>query len=424
MVFVMTGSRAAGRRSRRVGRGALRGISGIVLVLTIAGCTSSGHTGATTAATSTPATPSTPPVKDPVVSVDTSSTAVSYLTPVRLVVADGTFASVQVSTQTGTQALDGTVSADGASWVSEAPPKPSASYQVAATVTDSAGKSRSASASFTVAQVPSDQRVAFTVTPNDGTTVGIGQPIVVRFLTPVTQRAAMEKVMLVDAKTPAGKSVTGSWHWLNSQEVHWRPEAFWTPGTSVHLDMRIAGVKAATNRYGRKDYSQTFTIGASHLTRVDASTDRARVYRDGKLVATWPTGTGRPGLATYSGTYIVLGKASVVTMDSCSARVTCDKKNPDYYNEKEYWATRITASGTFLHAASWDGLLGRANTSHGCIHLSDADAKSFYDHAVVGDVVIVTNTGRGPQERIATQDPGLYDWNLSWSAWKAGSALK
>ena len=30
----------------------------------------------------------------------------------------------------------------------------------------------------------------------------------------------------------------------------------------------------------------------------------------------------------------------------------------------------------------------------------------------------------GPGERIATQDPGLYDWNLSWADWVAGSALK
>ncbi len=141
------------------------------------------------------------------------------------------------------------------------------------------------------------------------------------------------------------------------------------------------------------------------------------------MVDTWPSGTGRRGLETYSGTYIVLGKAKVVQMDSCSARITCDKKDPDYYDEKEYWATRITASGTFLHAASWDGVLGRANVSHGCVHLTDADAEDFYNHAVVGDVVIVSNSGRGPQERIATQDPGLYDWNLPWSTWTARSAL-
>ena len=100
--------------------------------------------------------------------------------------------------------------------------------------------------------------------------MGIGQPIVVRFLTPITERAAIEKAMLVTARTPPGADVVGSWHWLSSQEVHWRPKEFWTPGTSVHLDMRIAGVKAASNRYGRKDYSETFTIGASHVTQVDA----------------------------------------------------------------------------------------------------------------------------------------------------------
>jgi lipoprotein-anchoring transpeptidase ErfK/SrfK len=265
--------------------------------------------------------------------------------------------------------------------------------------------------------------VAFTVTPDDGATVGIGQPVAVRFLTPVTERAAMQKVMVVKAKAPDGKPVKGSWSWLNSQQVDWKPDKFWTPGTTVSLDMKIAGVKAAPGRYGRKDYSETFTIGESHITRVDAASHRIRVYRDGKLVDTWPTGTGKRGLETYSGTYVVLGKSKVVQMDSCSARITCDKKDPDFYDEKEYWATRITSSGTFLHAAGWDGQLGQANVSHGCIHLADADAKEFYQHAVAGDVVIVSNSGRGPQERIKTQDPGLYDWNVPRSAWKAGSAL-
>jgi lipoprotein-anchoring transpeptidase ErfK/SrfK len=275
-----------------------------------------------------------------------------------------------------------------------------------------------------VAAVPDDKRLSFSVTPDDGSTVGIGQPVVVRFATPVTKRADVEKALQIEAATAAGKDVTGSWHWLSGSEVHWRPKEFWTPGTKVHLAMRIAGVRASANRWGRKDYEQTFTIGSSHVTKVDAVTHRTQVYRDGKLVGEWKSGTGKQGLETYSGTYIVLGKAQVVQMDSCSARITCDKKSPDYYDEKEYWATRITASGTFLHAASWDGLLGRANVSHGCVHLSDANAKAFYQNAVAGDVVVVSRSGRGPQQRIATQDPGLYDWNLSWATWQAGSALR
>jgi lipoprotein-anchoring transpeptidase ErfK/SrfK len=361
-------------------------------------------------------------VPKPVVSLSGAKTA-SYSKPLKLAVKQGSFASVQVSTKTGNHELDGSVSADGRSWVSEAPPRPGSSYQAVTSVKDSAGTIRAMKVRFKSAAVPDDKRVAFTVTPNDGAKVGIGQPVVVRFVTPITKKAAMQKVMSVSATTPAGKSVKGSWSWVNSQEVDWKPEKFWTPGTKVSLDMKIAGVKASSDRYGRKDYSQDFTIGASHITRVDAASHKIKIYRDGKLVATWPTGTGRRGLETYSGTYVVLNKSPVVQMDSCSARVTCDKKDPDFYDEKEYWATRITASGTFLHAADWDGLLGQANVSHGCIHLSKANAKKFYDKAVPGDVVIVTNSGRGPQERITTQDPGLYDWNLSKAKWKAGSAL-
>jgi lipoprotein-anchoring transpeptidase ErfK/SrfK len=426
MVFGEPVSVLADGRARMVGRGVLLGLVAVV-VLAMGGCNSSstpsGHSASASASAPGHSPSPSPSAKPPIVSLADTSAKISYLRPVRLTVAAGSFESVQVTGVGSGGDLDGTVSGDGLSWVSASVPRPSSSYRAVATVTDAAGKELTKTVAFKVAAVPESRRVAFTVTPSAGATVGIGQPIVVRFLTPITKRASMERVMQVTALTPGGHPVTGSWHWLNSQQADWRPKTFWTPGTKVTLNMEIAGVKASDTRYGRQDYTQSFTIGASHISRVDASTHRIRVYRDGKLVNTWPTGTGRHGLETYSGTYIVLDKSPVVQMDSCSARVTCDKKNPDYYDEKEYWATRVTASGTFLHAASWDGLLGRANVSHGCIHLSDANAKTFYNHAVNGDVVIVSHTGRGPQQRTATQDRGLYDWNLSWTAWKAGSAL-
>ncbi|MFI7589826.1 Ig-like domain-containing protein [Spongisporangium articulatum] len=382
----------------------------------LAGCNDSGPTGGGGAAAS-------PSPTNPTVSL--SKEKVSYLDPVKLVVANGTFQSVQVLTADGEQQLEGSVSADKTSWVSEEAPRPASAYSVVTQVTGATGgAAQTKTLDFTVQKVPDAKKVSFTVTPDDGTTVGIGQPIDVRFLVPITNKAGIERAMSVTTKTPSGEAVQGSWSWLNDQEVHWRPKEFWTPGTKVTLDMKIAGVKAGNGRYGRKDYSETFTIGASHVTRYDAKKLQVKVYRDGKLKDTWPSGSGRPGLETYSGTYVVLNKSKVINMDSCSARITCDKKDPDYYSEKEYWATRITASGTFLHAADWDPQLGKANVSHGCIHLSGTDAEDFYNHAVPGDVVIVTNTGRGPQERIATQDPGLYDWNLSWSKWTKGSALK
>lgn len=409
----------------RAGAQAVSGMGAVLLMVT--GCAFAAHSSSSGTADSglvaTPV-PAASTTKTPVVSVDGPAAKISYQVPVKLVVTDGSFISVQVTGVDGDLPLEGTMSGDATSWVSELPPRPGAEYEVSATVRDSAGRESTQAAYFTAAVVPSSQRVGFSVTPQAGSTVGIGQPVVVRFLTPIKERAAFEKVMTVSASTPSGRAVTGSWHWLSSEEVHWRPQKFWTPGTRVKLDMKIAGVKAAPNRYGRQDYSQTFTIGSSHVTYVDGISHRVKVYRDGKLASDWPGGTGKTRLETYSGTYIVLGKSAQIVMDSCSARITCDKKSPEYYNEKEFWATRITNSGTFLHAASWDPLLGKANVSHGCIHLGDASAKEFYAHATIGDVVIVQRTGRGPQERIATRDPGLYDWNLSWAQWLAGSALR
>jgi len=394
------------------------------LAVLVAGCSSGGSTGSSGSAPDDASSVSpTPTVATPSVALADGAKKASYADAVHLAVTDGTFESVQVHRKSGNAVLVGQVSGDGSEWVSQATPRPSATYQVVARVQDGAGEVTTMKSTFKAATVPDDKRVSFSVTPDDGQTVGIGQPVVVRFLTDVTEQAALQKVMTVKATTSSGESVKGSWSWVNSQQIDWRPEDFWEPGTTVSLTMNIAGVKAAKGSYGRKDYAETFTIGASHITRVDASTDVFKVYQDGELVDTWATGTGKTGLETYSGTYVVLGKSKVVQMDSCSAGITCKKKDPDYYDEKEYWATRLTSSGTFVHAADWDTQLGEANTSHGCIHLSGTNAKTFFNDAVIGDVVIVTNSGRNADERIATQDPGLYDWNVSDAVWKQNSAL-
>jgi lipoprotein-anchoring transpeptidase ErfK/SrfK len=59
-------------------------------------------------------------------------------------------------------------------------------------------------------------------------------------------------------------------------------------------------------------------------------------------------------------------------------------------------AQRLTTSGTFIHGNYWGStsVFGSTNTSHGCIGLHDAKGAN-----------------------------GLNGWNLSWSDWKAGSAL-
>ncbi|MFF4866065.1 L,D-transpeptidase [Streptomyces sp. NPDC001231] len=130
-----------------------------------------------------------------------------------------------------------------------------------------------------------------------------------------------------------------------------------------------------------------------HVSTIDAATHRMTVTDHGRTVMTFTIGFGKPGFRTPSGTFHVLGKDAVVKMTSCSANVTCDPGNPNYYVLTVHWAVRLTSAGVFVHAAPWDHVIGRADTSHGCIHLSTADAHRFYDFSRTGDTVIVKNTG-------------------------------
>ncbi|MFD8396513.1 L,D-transpeptidase [Streptomyces sp. NPDC059680] len=131
-----------------------------------------------------------------------------------------------------------------------------------------------------------------------------------------------------------------------------------------------------------------------HVSTIDAATHRMTVMDNGRTVMTFTAGFGKPGFRTPSGTFRVLGKDAVVTMTSCSANITCSPRNPNYYVLTVHWAVRLTSSGVFVHAAPWDHAIGRADSSHGCVHLNTRDTRRFYDFSRVGDIVIIKNTGR------------------------------
>jgi L,D-transpeptidase catalytic domain len=86
------------------------------------------------------------------------------------------------------------------------------------------------------------------------------------------------------------------------------------------------------------------------------------------------------------------------------------------------WSVRVTNSGEFVHAASWNGgNIGVRSTSHGCTNLKVADAQWFYNFSMIGDVVTYTNTGTS---NVMPSWDGFGDWNVPWSQWQAGNLLK
>src|SRR4029453_7617126 len=84
---------------------------------------------------------------------------------------------------------------------------------------------------------------------------------------------------------------------------------------------------------------------------------------------------------------------------------------------KGEYATRISNSGEFVHAAPWSvAQQGRENVSHGCVNLSPANAQWFYGISQPGAVVRVTGT----PVPLTGKDTDIPDWNIPWSQWGEG----
>ncbi|MGN6332833.1 MAG: Ig-like domain-containing protein [Motilibacteraceae bacterium] len=344
---------------------------------------------------------------------------VPFTAPVSLEVSDGTFSSVQVRDAAG-HTLAGSLDDAGTTWTSKDRPDPGSTLDVTATVKSTTGTVRTQSEQVPVAEVPSGQRLTLTMQPSDGSVVGVGAPIVIRFDQQVTDRAAVEKAFRVATSAP----VVGSWHWLSGREVHFRPEKPWPAHSTVDLSLDLTGVQAGPKLWGTHGYHERFTIGEARVSTVDAKTHEMTVTVDGKKTATWPTSLGKPQFATRSGTYIVLSKTPSLRMTSCSVHIECDKTKPNYYDLTVKWDVRLTWSGTFVHAAPWSARSqGEENVSHGCVNLTEDRAEQFFNASRYGDLVTVKNSSRGPDDLVRRGDPGMADWNSSWASYTAGSAL-
>jgi lipoprotein-anchoring transpeptidase ErfK/SrfK len=330
---------------------------------------------------------------------------------------NGTLQSVTATDASG-KAVPGALAADGASWASTGTLAISSTYTVVAKAQDASGALKTTTSKFTTL-TPGKRLGLDHYVPDNGTTVGVGQPVAVFFTNAPNEkdRAAVEKAMTVTT-TP---HVDGAWNWRGATEADWRPQGYWQPGTKVQVHLGLNGVKAGEVTYGSftKDFS--FIVGDSVISTVDLMKDRMTVTKNGKVLRTIPVSAGEvPKHPTWSGKMVVLEKDASLQMTSASVNFT---DASDFYDLPVKSAVKITDSGTFLHAAPWnDGKFGHVNSSHGCIGMSLDDATWFFNTVKVGDVVDVLQSANTKPNVTTNPRPGFDDWNLSWSQWLKGSA--
>ncbi|CAM5234766.1 MULTISPECIES: L,D-transpeptidase [Streptomyces] len=333
-------------------------------------------------------------------------------------VSDGKLTDVKMTVAGSGQTVPGAISGDGHNWKPKERLERGTKYQISATAKDAEGRTAAANSIFTT--VTSANSFIGTYTPDNGTTVGVGMPVSFTFDKSITDKKAVQSHITVN--TTSGQQVVG--HWFGDRRLDFRPQEYWKAGSKVTMDIDLDGVQGAQGVYGVQKKTVYFTVGRSQVSTVDVNTQTMTVVRDGQTVKTVPISAGSPQHTTYNGQMVISEKFVQTRMNGSTVGFGGEYDIPDVPH-----AMRLTSSGTFIHGSYWynkaNPPFGREGTSHGCVGLADVQgaqgatsAKWFFDNSLVGDVVIVKNS---PDTTVAP-DNGLNGWNMSWSAWTAGSA--
>jgi len=339
-------------------------------------------------------------------------------------VSNGKITQFSLTTPDG-RPVKGTLSANGASWTIGEVLGYGKTYVAAGAATGADGKAVTIAGSFTT--VSPGSKISVNVSPGDGDVVGVAAPVIVRFGVKPQDRALIEKNVKITT-TPA---VVGAWAWIEHDDglwaLDWRPQGYWPAGTKVHLEANVYGLKFGEGEYGAQDVTTDFTIGRNQVVYADARSFQIVVKQGctamndrnscANTVATYPASFGRgdvvddPNLVTRSGIHVVMERLPVHLMIGSP---------PFTYHSTELWDVRISDNGEFIHENPYTvGEQGNTNVSHGCVNLSPASAKAYFDSALVGDPVEVSGTSVA----LSAADGDLFDWTIAWDKWLMLSAL-
>lgn len=225
--------------------------------------------------------------------------------------------------------------------------------------------------------------------PKTGSTVGVGQPIIINFPGTVENADAAINAVHVSSVPP----VPGKFYWMTPTQLRWRPFNFWPAHTAVTVD---AG-GTVTN----------FQTGDTLIATADDATHQLTITRNGTVEKTFPMSMGMTAgnHQTPNGTYYVQDKKASVVMDSSTYGVPV---NSTYgYKVTVEDAVRFDNVGDYVHSAPWSvDDQGKRDVSHGCINISPTNAKWFFDNFGPGDPIVVKNSSGGNYKK----NDGSADW--------------
>ncbi|MFN3868648.1 MAG: L,D-transpeptidase, partial [Hyphomicrobiaceae bacterium] len=143
---------------------------------------------------------------------------------------------------------------------------------------------------------------------------------------------------------------------------------------------------------------------------VDLTNQRITITENGRVAYTWPISSGREGYPTITGTF----------KPTWMSKMHYSRK----YDMSPMPHSVFFHGGFAIHATYATGMLGRP-ASHGCVRLSPANAKTFYDlvsrHGKASTKIAVFGSPRFSAPKVAKSKPvrqpnyATYDWGFGSS---------
>ena len=341
-----------------------------------------------------------------------AATDVAPKAPVSLDVNDGWLQRVTLTNPDG-RVVAGAINRDRTSFTTAEPLGYGIEYTWGGSAVGRDGKPVKLTGSFTTVTPQTQVNGSFQLA--DGQTVGVAAPVIIQFDASISDKASVEKAMVVTTTPP----VEGSWAWLPDEvggsRAHWRTRDYYPTGTKVHVAADLYGVPFGDGAFGAQDVTLDFEIGRRQVVIAEASSHRIQVLDgSGAVIMDFPCSYGEGDLdrnVTRSGIHVVTEKYEDFYMTNPAA---------GYANVHERFAVRISNNGEFIHCnPNSIGAQGNTNVTNGCINLNLENSQEYFNSAIYGDPVEVTGT----RIQLSYADGDIWDWAVPWSEWKAMSAL-
>ncbi|WP_028244982.1 L,D-transpeptidase [Pseudoclavibacter soli] len=150
------------------------------------------------------------------------------------------------------------------------------------------------------------------------------------------------------------------------------------------------GLQGTTTFAVSVDEQQFETIQVDRRIDIALAARTASLIEDGQVVATFPMspGLGTNTVGQSAATATDVGEFKVWYKTSTQTMRGTNTDGSTYETPNVKWSTFYNGDEA-LHGTYWHNKFGIADMSHGCVNLSEANAKTVYDFAPIGTPVSV-----------------------------------